>query len=190
VLETYNEERLPNARRLLQTTDRMFNIAAGSDWLLNVIRTTVFPPMAKFILGLDVIKKRFFPLLSQIGIRYRESGLSDHEGDGAFAVKAGDRMPYFLVDGQSIYQKLHAPKFHLLIFTEGQLSYTTELSETLREYAELFDHHVLPLHSQVAESFGRNKPFSVFLRPDNYIAFIAAENPAGRVRTYFNRLLK
>ena len=53
ILETYNEERLPNARRLLQTTDRMFNLAAGTDWLLNLIRTTIFPPMAKFILSLD-----------------------------------------------------------------------------------------------------------------------------------------
>jgi 2-polyprenyl-6-methoxyphenol hydroxylase-like FAD-dependent oxidoreductase len=190
VLETYNEERLPNARRLLQTTDRMFNIAAGSDWLLNVIRTTVFPPMARFILSLDVIKKRFFPLLSQIGIRYRESALSDHEGDGEFAVKAGDRMPYFVIDGRSIYDHLYAPRFHLLTFTAGEPGHEDGLGEKLREHAELVDHHVVRLYPQVAESFGRDQPFSVFLRPDNYIAFIAAENPAPRVRTYLNRLLK
>jgi len=34
ILETYNQERLENAKHLLQTTDRMFDIAAGSDWLL------------------------------------------------------------------------------------------------------------------------------------------------------------
>src|SRR4029078_1397082 len=37
LLGFYNEERMPPARRLLQTTDRMFNIAAGADWLLTVI---------------------------------------------------------------------------------------------------------------------------------------------------------
>jgi len=43
ILETYNQERLENAKHLLQTTDRMFDIAAGSDWLLAFLRTTVMP---------------------------------------------------------------------------------------------------------------------------------------------------
>ena len=46
LLETYDEERLANAQRLLETTDRMFELAAGSDWLLSLIRTTIFPPIA------------------------------------------------------------------------------------------------------------------------------------------------
>ncbi len=120
LLETYNEERLPNAKRLLQTTDRMFNMAAGTDWLLNVIRTTIFPPMAKFILSLDAVKKRFFPLISQIGITYRDQSLSAHDDDDDFEFKAGDRMPYFLIDGKSIYDKLREPKFHLLTFSDGE----------------------------------------------------------------------
>jgi len=33
ILETYNQERLENAKHLLQN-HRMFDIAAGSDWLL------------------------------------------------------------------------------------------------------------------------------------------------------------
>ena len=116
ILDTYNEERLPNARRLLQTTDRMFNLAAGTDWFLNLIRTTIFPPMAKFILSIDAVKKRFFPLISQIGITYRDSSLSAHDGDEHFKVRAGDRMPYFVVDGRSIYDRLRAPTFHLRQF--------------------------------------------------------------------------
>ena len=119
ILDSYNEERLPNARRLLQTTDRMFNLAAGTDWLVNLIRTTIFPPMARFILSIDAVKKKFFPLISQIGITYRESSLSRHDGDRDFEVRAGDRLPYFLLDGHSIYDKLRAPKFHLLIFSDG-----------------------------------------------------------------------
>jgi 2-polyprenyl-6-methoxyphenol hydroxylase-like FAD-dependent oxidoreductase len=119
ILDTYNEERLPNARRLLETTDRMFNIAAGTDWLLGLIRTTVFPAMAKYILSFETVRKRFFLLISQIGINYRDSSLSAHAGDREFDVKAGDRMPYFLVDGKSIYDKLREPKFHLLTFSDG-----------------------------------------------------------------------
>jgi 2-polyprenyl-6-methoxyphenol hydroxylase-like FAD-dependent oxidoreductase len=60
ILETYNAELLENAENLLKTTDRMFNLAAGSDWLLNLIQTTIIPPLAKYILAVDAIKKRFF----------------------------------------------------------------------------------------------------------------------------------
>jgi len=42
------------------------------------------------------------------------------EGDRQFEVKAGDRMPYFLVDGSSVYDQLRAPKFHLLTFSNGE----------------------------------------------------------------------
>ena len=46
VLETYNQERIANAKQLLATTDRMFEFVAGSNWLLTLIRTTIFPPAA------------------------------------------------------------------------------------------------------------------------------------------------
>jgi len=188
ILDTYNEERLPNARRLLQTTDRMFNIAAGTDWFLNVIRTTVFPPMAKFILSLDVIKKRFFPLISQIGINYRDSSLSDHEDDDDFEVKAGDRMPYFLVEGKSIYDKLREPKFHLLNFSDGEGNYERETGEVVRTWAHLLDHQVIPIYPHVAEVFGVSKPFTVLLRPDNYIGLISTDTSPTRPIEYLERL--
>jgi 2-polyprenyl-6-methoxyphenol hydroxylase-like FAD-dependent oxidoreductase len=190
ILDSYNEERLPNARRLLDTTDRMFNLAAGKDWLLSLIRTTVFPPMAKFILSFDVIKKRFFPLISQIGINYRDSSLSNHEGDEAFAVKAGDRMPYFRVDGKSIYDDLREPKFHLLTFTDRENDYQREWSEIERSCMQLLDHHVLPLQQQVTEAFGVSEPFTVLLRPDNHIGLISAEAKSSLVMPYLNQLGK
>jgi 2-polyprenyl-6-methoxyphenol hydroxylase-like FAD-dependent oxidoreductase len=193
ILETYNEERLPNARRLLQTTDRMFNLAAGNDWFLNLIRTTVFPPMAKFILSIDAVKKRFFRLISQIGITYRESSLSAHDGDEEFEIKAGDRMPYFLVDGRSVYDKLRAPKFHLLSFSDGQSDYAAEYRKTRDEieskYSSLIDCCVIPLYTHVAELFGTNKSFTVLLRPDNYIAFISPETSRGGLVVYLKEIM-
>jgi len=188
ILNTYNEERLPNARRLLQTTDRMFNLAAGTDWFLNVIRTTVFPPMAKFILSFDVIKKRFFPLISQIGISYRDSSLSEHDGDDEFEVKAGDRMPYFLVDGKSIYDKLREPKFHLLTFSDGEGDYQRDAGEVARAFPSLLDHEIVPIYPHLAEVFGVSKAFTVLLRPDNHIGLISTENSSSRIMAYLKHL--
>jgi len=194
ILDTYNEERLPNAKRLLQTTDRMFNLVAGTDWFVNLIRTTIFPPMAKFILSLDAVKKRFFPLISQIGITYRESSLSVHNGDEDFEVKAGDRMPYFRLDGRSIYDKLRAPKFHLLTFFDGVNNgggdYRVATDEIARKYPELLDYHFVPLNPQVAEKFGTDKPFNLLLRPDNYIAYISADNTSSHLAAYLQEFIE
>jgi 2-polyprenyl-6-methoxyphenol hydroxylase-like FAD-dependent oxidoreductase len=186
LLDSYNEERLPNAKRLLQTTDRMFNIAAGTDWLVNVIRTTIFPPMAKFILSLDAVKKRFFPLISQIGISYRDSSLSSHAtGAEHFEVKAGDRLPYFLLEGKSIFDKLRAPRFHLLVFSDGPATANTELQEEIdARYPNLVDYYAVPLNPTVAEIFGSSKPFQLLLRPDNYIAYISADTSPGLAQNY------
>src|SRR5215203_4741486 len=93
LLDTYNEERLANAKRLLDSTDRMFELAAGSNWLLSIIRTTIFPPIAGFMTSIDAVRKRLFPVLSQIGVNYRAASLSRHTDDEADHVEAGDRMP-------------------------------------------------------------------------------------------------
>jgi 2-polyprenyl-6-methoxyphenol hydroxylase-like FAD-dependent oxidoreductase len=192
-LDSYNEERLPNARRLLQTTDRMFNLAAGTDWLVNLIRTTIFPPMAKFILSIDAVKKKFFPLISQIGITYRESSLSMHDGDRQFEIRAGDRLPYFLLDGDSIYDKLRAPKFHLLTFSDALSNDAGDSGKTTSEigskYADLIDQYRVRLNPQLAEIFGTDKPFQVFLRPDNYIAYISSETSRRRIETDLKEII-
>jgi 2-polyprenyl-6-methoxyphenol hydroxylase-like FAD-dependent oxidoreductase len=197
LLETYNEERLPNAKRLTATTDRMFNLAAGKDWFVGLIRTTIFPPLAKYILSIEAVRKRFFILISQIGITYRDSSLSAHRvrgssgeysGDEEFEVKAGDRMPYFLLDGESIYARLKTPKFHLLAFSDGQQgpNAVDALSEVT---SSRVDHQMVPLYPQVAEVFGTNRSFQVLLRPDNYIGFISHDTSPQVVTNYLKNTL-
>jgi 2-polyprenyl-6-methoxyphenol hydroxylase-like FAD-dependent oxidoreductase len=194
LLDSYNEERLPNAKRLTATTDRMFNLAAGKDWFISLIRTTVFPPMAKYILSIESVRKRFFTLISQIGINYRDSSLSMHEGDEDFEVKAGDRMPYFLVDGQSIFDRLHAPRFHLLRFSDGLDeqsggdSSEATIKDLERNYGAIIDSHVIPLYPHIAETFGGEESFAVLLRPDNHIGLISRDQSLRPVTEYLNRV--
>ena len=182
LLETYNEERLANAKRLLESTDRMFELAAGSHWLLSFIRTTIFPPLAGFMASLETVSKRVFPLISQIGITYRNASLSEHIDGEPEHVEAGDRLPYFLVAGKSIFDKLTEPKFHLLVFSNR------DHNDFENEFGDLVDYHVIPLDERVSEIFGTEKEFSVFLRPDNYIAFISSEVSLDPVRDYLHRI--
>lgn len=184
LLDTYNEERLANAKRLLNTTDQMFELAAGSSWLMSFIRTTIFPPVAGFIASLESVSKRVFPLISQIGINYRKDELlSEHTDDEFDDVQAGDRLPYFIVDGKSIFAKLNSPQFHLLLFSKGESGECPELGE-------LVDCQRIKIDARISEIFGTDEDFGVLLRPDNYIAFIAAEMTPEKVEDYFRRYVR
>ena len=188
LLASFNEERLENAKHLLQTTDRMFQFAAGSGWFLEFLRTHVLPSIAKYILRLDTVKKFIFPLISQIGINYRRNSLSKHAGDENFNVKAGDRMPYFLVDGKSIYDKLQQPTFHWLVFSDAHNDSQSLRTELESQYAGLVEFNAILLDPHVAETFGTNKSFNLLLRPDNYIGFISIESSLSRLKIYLNEL--
>jgi 2-polyprenyl-6-methoxyphenol hydroxylase-like FAD-dependent oxidoreductase len=189
IFETYNTERLENAKNLLGTTDRMFSMVSGGDFFVSLIRTTVFPPLAKYILSFKSVKKRFFKLISQIGINYRRHSLSQHKGDEHFEVKAGDRMPYFMVDGTSVYDRLREPKFHLLVFSDGESSYEDLKNQIENDYDNSVDFTVVPLYSHVEDIFGTDKSFQVLLRPDNYIGYVSSQISSDELKTYLTEFI-
>ncbi|MEP6946030.1 MAG: FAD-dependent monooxygenase [Acidobacteriota bacterium] len=169
LLDTYNEERLPNARRLLRTTDRIFEFGASDEWFISFVRMHIFPYVLGAALSLDSVKKMIFPLVSQIGINYRESSIS--RGIDDLTVKPGDRMPYFKI-GHSAYDLLRAPQFHIVAFGgDGTGGVPPELQG-------LVDTHTLPLDQALMDVFGADRPFVIVLRPDNYIAAITRDPTA------------
>jgi len=188
LLETYNEERLENAHRLLQTTDRFFQFGASPEWFISFLRTQIFPYVANFALSLDVVKRAIFPLVSQIGINYRRSSLSENKAN--LIVKAGDRMPYFEIEGASIYDRLREPKFHLIVFSDGKNNDLILSDDFNEQYGSIVDVHSLPLYPEIVRLFGGDTSFFVLLRPDNYIGLISNGNSSEEAAMYLGRILK
>ncbi len=188
ILESYDQERLENAKKLLKTTDRFFNLVASPEPILAYLRTHVFPYIAGAAFSLDAVKKFVFPLISQTAINYRHSILS--ENDGSFSVKAGDRMPYFTVEGESIYDELHEPKFHLLTFFDGSGSPPDFSASFVNQYSALIDFHHLPLYPHITEIFDATETLMILLRPDNYIGLISAEISSGKLENYLAEILQ
>jgi len=178
LLDTYNEERLPNAHRLLQTTDRFFQLAASEDPIAAFFRIHIFPHIANFALNIDAVKRVVFPLVSQIGINYRASSLS--KGGDGFKTRPGDRMPYFEIEGNSIYDRLRDPKYHVLVFDEG-----SGVAPNLK-MDQSFDMLIMPLYPKVAEVFGVSTTFTVILRPDNYIGSLETGYSPENVANYID----
>ena len=184
LLNTYNEERLPNAKTLTQTTDRFFGLVAGPEPLLVFARLYIFPYVAGVLFSLDAVKRFVFPRISQIRINYRGAMLS--RDNGSFNVKAGDRMPWFEVEGASIYDRLREPAFHLIVFFDGKTEIPPLPDDLLKEWQGLIDSNFLSLYPNIAEIFGVKHSFFVILRPDNYIGLISDKFSPEVVRDYLN----
>jgi 2-polyprenyl-6-methoxyphenol hydroxylase-like FAD-dependent oxidoreductase len=181
LLESYNLERIANARRLLRTTDQLFDFASGDEWYFRMFREHILPPLAKVVLHFDTAKEFIFPTLSQIGISYDKQPLSRHGSDMNFKIKAGNRFPYFLVDGKNCFDYLREPKFKLVTFLDGTENAAEGGPAELPEWIERV---TFPLYPHVTDLFGSKHTFSVLLRPDNHVGFIDNGNGAGELSKY------
>jgi len=170
LLDTYNEERLPNAHRLLKTTDRFFEFGLATSGLYRIFALTSFRIFWVRVKSRHC-EKGDLSVVSQIAICYRDSSLSVSDTD--FAIKAGDRIAVFRV-GHSIYDELREPKFHVIAFGGNGAGKLDD------RFKELVDKHTLPLSDDIAEHFGADQPFIVVLRPDNYIGLITTDCPEKR----------
>lgn len=188
LLNTYNEERLPNAESLTKTTDRFFGLAAGPDPFLAFVRIYIFPYVANLAFSLNVVKRFIFPRISQIAINYRRSSLSESHGN--FAVRAGDRMPWFTVEGASIYDRVHAPVFHLVLFFDGKTEIPPLPDDLKREWEGAIDSTVISLYPEIAKKFGTQESFFIILRPDNYVGLISNDFSPELVERYLNLITR
>jgi 2-polyprenyl-6-methoxyphenol hydroxylase-like FAD-dependent oxidoreductase len=184
LLTTYNEERLPNAETLTKTTDRFFNLAASPSPFLSFVRLNIFPYVANVGFRLNAVKQFVFPRISQIAINYRSMSLS--RGTDRYPVKAGDRLPWFQVDGASIYDRLREPVFHLIVFFDGKTEIPPLPNDLMQAWAGAIDSTVISLYPEIADIFGTRESFYVILRPDNYIGLISNDFSPETVRGYLN----
>ncbi|HWZ22882.1 MAG TPA: FAD-dependent monooxygenase, partial [Cytophagaceae bacterium] len=168
ILKTYNTERTENAKHLLQTTDRMFDIMAGTTGFWNFVRLHFLPIIAGIVTKSTLVKKRIFPLISQIGISYPNSSLTIESSIGK--VSAGIRMPYFVFsDGKSITGYISEPGFKILFFGEEN----ENNAQKLKDFKIKIVHH--SFREIPSSLFADEKDFYILLRPDNHISYIGKE---------------
>jgi 2-polyprenyl-6-methoxyphenol hydroxylase-like FAD-dependent oxidoreductase len=200
VLETYNEERLPIAKRLVRTTDRVFSLTLNTNPLARFWIMYVAPKALALVLNEKHLARFAFTTISQIGIRYRTSSLSRNASLGAFprhAPQPGDRLPYVLFHEQekkvNIQDKLKEPAFHLFVFPGIQ---TETEAQALQNAADAFDGAIvvetIPLTAATKplyETLGVQHGGCYLVRPDMYIAYRSAALNAEHFEHYLERFL-
>ena len=188
LLDSYEPERIGFARRLVATTDRLFQLIARDGGLAGTVRTRLVPPLLGALLPRRAVRRFMFRTVSQIEITYREGALASGRTG---KLQAGDRMPFVPVaagaDAPDNMQPLPAPGWHLQL--HGQLP------DALRAAAAA---EALPvrLHSwtPAAQIAGLARDAAYLVRPDGYIAWCdprpAAEGLTKYLRTHGMRLTK
>jgi 2-polyprenyl-6-methoxyphenol hydroxylase-like FAD-dependent oxidoreductase len=91
ILDTYEQERLPFAKSLVNTTDRVFTFVNKRSALATAIRTRLVPLILPRLFKRPGIRRAAFRLVSQTRIHYRRSKLS---AGALHRLHGGDRLPW------------------------------------------------------------------------------------------------
>jgi hypothetical protein len=189
LLDTFEQERIPVAQRLLRTTDRAFQLVVTDSWLASLFRTKIIARVAARAMKVQRVRNVAFRTISQIGIRYRKSPLSQTlAGVPEAAPQAGDRFPWMQLKleaggrAEDLFQKLDDTCFNLLVI--GQPAPSAEVIGL----GDLLRMHAIPDDSANTAELARvgiTGPAFYLLRPDGYVGLAGTRCDAGTVRRYF-----
>ncbi|WP_370615681.1 FAD-dependent oxidoreductase [Mumia qirimensis] len=121
LLETYDAERLPIGRYVVETTGRVFRIATSSNPLVRFLRPRVAPLVLPVLARLPALRRAGFRAVSELDVHYRGGPLAgESTGRRARGARPGDRLPdgRVLVDGTpaALHRCLSATAFTLLLY--------------------------------------------------------------------------
>ncbi len=171
ILESYEEERVAFARRLVATTDRIFQLVTRPGPLADRARNLA-PLAVSTLFRVSAARRYLFRVVSQIAIQYRGGALSEAR---AGAVHGGDRLPW--VEPEPGAEDNFAP----LASLRWQVHvYGAAAPELARPCAA----RDLPLHvfsfGPAASRAGIVRDALYLVRPDGYVAL--ADPSADRAR--------
>jgi 2-polyprenyl-6-methoxyphenol hydroxylase-like FAD-dependent oxidoreductase len=193
LLDSYEQERIPVAQRLLRTTDRAFQLVVSDGWLAGMFRTRIMARLAARAMTVERVRRLAFRTISQIGIRYPDSRLSlTLPGLPNGAPAAGDRFPWLHLklqaDGpvEDLFQKLNDTCFNLLLF--GQADGTAEMPG----WGELLHVYAVPVDAQNDAEMERAqiaRPSTYLLRPDGHIGLCGTRLEPATIKRYLSEHL-
>jgi 2-polyprenyl-6-methoxyphenol hydroxylase-like FAD-dependent oxidoreductase len=175
LLDTYEIERQAFARRLVATTDRVFNLAVADGPIAGALRTRLAPAVLPKIMSSQAVREFAFRTVSQITLNYRHSPLSlGHAGQ----VHGGDRLPWAPTRGEDNFESLKEVvwQVHVYGYAGRALSdWCAGRSLPLRR----FDWR--PEHAAA----GLVRDAIYLLRPDTYVALVDPSGAPEGLARYF-----
>ncbi len=174
LLDSYEIERQGFARKLVETTDRVFTFATAEGNVADFVRTRIAPLVASVAYHSEHVRDYVFRLVSQTTLNYAGSPLSVGQ---AGRVHGGDRLPWVALPGADNYASLVTIGWQVHVY--GQAS--VEL------HAFCAAQH-LPLQvfawQPEYERAGLAEGAAYLLRPDTYVALADPKGSAAVLADY------
>src|SRR5213593_861862 len=194
LLNSYEDERLPIARRLLNTTDRAFSLVVSESWLARVVRSRLLAKILALLMGVKRVQRLAFRTISQIGIRYRNSPLSETlSGLPEASPRPGDRFPWLRLKFQpngrpeDLFGKLDDTRFTLLVF--GQAAPPRGIPE-LGDQLHIQEVPSDPANDRELARARIPRPSFYLLRPDGHIGLAGVQLDAAAASRYISQRLR
>ncbi len=200
LLDSYEAERMPFARAILNGSDRGFSLQVTTNPLAKWPKLLAVPLLFRIVSAVPTLRRLAFWFVSQLWTEYRESPAVAQSGPAKNGPKAGGRAPYGFFEagpgsGMSLFDALRGPDHHLLIF-EGEKPNTERLVATREEVERLLDCYEAPVHvHQISTqnkglhgSYGAKKPSLFLVRPDGHVAYRGEASDIVGLKMYFDRL--
>lgn len=175
LLDSYEAERIGFARRLVATTDRVFNLATAEGRIADIVRTRIVPVLFPKVIAFEAVREYLFRTVSQITLNYRGLPLS---AGSAGQVHGGDRLPWVRIGESDNFATLAAITWQVHVYGEP--------SAGLNAWCAQND---VPLHvfewRQEYEAAGLARNAIYLLRPDTYVALADTSGAPAALDRYF-----
>jgi 2-polyprenyl-6-methoxyphenol hydroxylase-like FAD-dependent oxidoreductase len=180
LLDSYEIERIAFARKLVETTDRMFSFVTAQGNFAEFVRIHIAPMFVGMAFSIDKLKEFMFRMVSQTMISYHDSPVSEGV---AGKVRGGDRLPWVRVNGQDNYATLNRIEWQVQVYGTA--------SEELRSWC-MREGIALTVFEwdRAHETAGFARDAAYLLRPDTYVALAADGNEASTLERYFQERLR
>ncbi len=164
ILDSYEQERIPFAQRLVHTTDRIFEVVSSEGPIATQLRLHLVPPILNTAFHAPLFPRFLFNTISQININYRDSMLSEGQ---AGRIRGGDRLPWVpQPTGGDNFEPLTSLAWQVHIYGEARQAVRQECA------ARGLSLHAFPWDTKTKRA-GLEPNAAYLVRPDGYVALAA-----------------
>ena len=174
ILDSFEEERIPFARRLVATTDRAFTGMVDRGWAGRTLRRGLVPHLLPLVTGVPAARRLIFKTLSQIHIKYRGSALSQGR---AGTTHGGDRLPWVATQGGDNLASLTGEAWRLHVYGRPEPGLAAAAAALgLQVDSFPWDGHA-----------GLGRDAAYLLRPDGHVALALPDQDARSLQGFVAR---
>ncbi len=166
LLGTYEAERIPFAKSLIATTDRIFQFLVDDGRMAQTARVHVVPRMVGTLAKFPAPRRLMFRTVSQTRISYCDCDLN---GGKAGGIRGGDRLPWIPANDGDNFAALQSLDWQVHVYGDANPQFVGA-AEQLGLSCHQFD------WNQAAQEAGVGRSAAYLVRPDGYVA-LALDHP-------------